>query len=320
VGEFRITVPIYQAGLYGFSFVEPPQRWVLAPDVELTLVDLAESRRLENSGLAFTTLRLELFGLRPANAGDCVPVATGQQDLSEAEVGRRLARILNLHSLVVRAPFRAMAGAVDQFDGSVWRRVSHLSEHLPLRRYGGPSYMPPDRIRTWSTLLQEWPQGREKLDLALDLYAGSVEARWDGRHREALLAAASATEVLLSSDNQEITHKISQRAAHLVSPGADGVTTFRRIKKLYGLRSKVVHSGSPADDEACTEWQQFLMAAIPRAAAYAGSDKQLIEDLDLAGFERSSELTAIDGDGWWSYCDYVKCVGASSTAPGTTGT
>lgn len=317
VGEFRITVPLYWAGVSADGYTVRPQRWVLAPDVELVRLDEAETDRLVRGGLEFTQLRLEVFGIKPRiPEGWPTVVEPESPGQGHSQIGRAVTRILNLHSLVVRVPFRAASAVIDQFDGSVWRRVGRLGGQLPLRRGGGASYMPERRLGTWSTLLGQWPSNRPKLDLALDLHARSVEARWDRNYREALLAAATSTEVLFSEDAQEVTHKISQRAAQLVSPGAAGVTTFRRIKKLYGLRSKVVHSGSPADDQACTEWQQFLMAAIPRAAAYAGSDKQLIEDLDFAGFERSTELSAIDGNGWWSYCDYLKCVSPNTADPG----
>lgn len=311
--DFRITVPLYSSSVSSDGYVVPTQRWALAEDVDLVQIDEAESSRLERGGLPFTKLRLEMFDKSPRAEDYWTLLEPVKGAHEHEEIGRRLQHVLNVHSLAVRVPFRAMAANVDQFTGSCWQRVGSLqADSLPLRRDGRYSSMPVSRISTWSSLLEHWPFGRKKLDLTLSLYAASVDARWEHRYRESLLAAATATEVLLSTETQELSHKVSQRAAQLVSPGASGFATFRLMKDLYGVRSKVIHSGKQFDTDACTTWQQFLMAALPRAAAYGASDTDLIEDLDKAAFMRSKRLQRIDGSGWWSYCDFAVCTGVGA--------
>jgi len=52
----------------------------------------------------------------------------------------------------------------------------------------------------------------------------------------------SALETLFSTDTAELSHKLSERAAFFLGPrGYDRLTVFRRVKKAYTVRSKLVH-------------------------------------------------------------------------------
>ena len=49
-------------------------------------------------------------------------------------------------------------------------------------------------------------------------------------------------EAVLSTDNNEITHQIAERTAYLLEKGEDQRhETYRRMKRLYNTRSRVVH-------------------------------------------------------------------------------
>lgn len=52
----------------------------------------------------------------------------------------------------------------------------------------------------------------------------------------------SALETLFTTDSIELSHKLAERVAFFLdSRGENRATVFRSIKKLYGIRSKVVH-------------------------------------------------------------------------------
>ena len=56
------------------------------------------------------------------------------------------------------------------------------------------------------------------------------------------LALMTVFEALLSTDNSEITHQISERAAFMLEFTEDGrYDLYRRMKKLYKTRSLLVH-------------------------------------------------------------------------------
>jgi len=70
----------------------------------------------------------------------------------------------------------------------------------------------------------------------------------DPRREEAFLLFAISLESLLmktEGDRAEITEKLALRGAHLVARNLQSrLTVYRDLKKLYGIRSKIVHSGS----------------------------------------------------------------------------
>jgi len=51
----------------------------------------------------------------------------------------------------------------------------------------------------------------------------------------------SALETIFSTDNAELSHKLSERVAFFLSPKFDKLKTFKIIKKAYAIRSKLTH-------------------------------------------------------------------------------
>jgi hypothetical protein len=73
------------------------------------------------------------------------------------------------------------------------------------------------------------------------------KASVEPRKEEAFLWFAVSLESLLMdrSDHAEITEKLALRGAHLIGRNLNSrLTVYKDLKKLYGIRSKVVHSGS----------------------------------------------------------------------------
>jgi hypothetical protein len=62
---------------------------------------------------------------------------------------------------------------------------------------------------------------------------------------DSVLDAAIGVEALLGGDREEITHRISQRAAVALADGFPPSTIYDLVKKFYGVRSAVVHGRLP---------------------------------------------------------------------------
>ncbi len=59
------------------------------------------------------------------------------------------------------------------------------------------------------------------------------------------LSMTIVLEALLSTSNQEVTHQIAERAAILLAKnGTERCNIYKKIKKLYGVRSKIVHGNA----------------------------------------------------------------------------
>lgn len=325
-GSLRVTVPIHGASLSDDSapgyVLKYPQRCALAPGVEIAALSDAETDRLKNHFGEYTFARLELFNRSLfLESSSEHPTSSRQVFRSHQIVATEIDHIFRLQALVTRCPFIPMSAVVDQYRDQTRQRVSPLLAQYHSRTAGRNAPMLVSRLQTWSQLIMNWPTTqRDRLDLALTLYQDSVEARWfEHDHRGSILAAATATEVLLGGDNSEISYKLAQRGAQLVAPGPRGKSVRRELSRLYGQRSKVIHLGRQPAEEDCVLWHQFLMAALPRAAAFAGSDNDLVVSLDDSGFERSPGLAAIDGPGWWSYCDFPRLLGSLRADPARDG-
>lgn len=101
----------------------------------------------------------------------------------------------------------------------------------------------------------------------------------------------------------EISKTIAQRAAHLVVEGEDRLDVFRALRKVYGVRSKLVHEGKEADAASVVLLQQFLMAALPAVAAAHPIEKHdvLVAALDEANFREPEVLRAVQAAQWARY-------------------
>lgn len=309
-GDIRITVPISSMCLIedDGTIIDDPFRIVLQPGYEVTALDDAEQNRLLDGPYRINAfVRLEILGQISQEEHDFHDEAQRRQ-LSELVIGT-----LSKLSLCVRGYFSAAYAVIDRFDGSIWRRESYLST-------GEPSYdlrcahVPKSRLSTWATLLDEWPSEPDAaLTLSVNYYRESLLDRAQGNFSRALVSSAIATEILFGKGNGELGTLISTRAAHLVARGNNAFEVQKMIKKLYGKRSSVVHTGKGGGKAEVDLWHQFLMHALPSVAAWGGTVAELHSALDAASFRRGDALDRLlDEDGWWAFCNFVMCLGASS--------
>lgn len=85
---------------------------------------------------------------------------------------------------------------------------------------------------------------------------------------DSLVDAIIGLESLLSDNSQELTYKISIRSAHLLrKDNPSPVKVFEDIKKLYSLRSKIVH-GSKHDADTIFSVENSDVAATDAALFY----------------------------------------------------
>lgn len=309
-----MTVPLHGVIVDALGSPIPPQRLAITPrDFHVVLDENEVERLLKANGEDLYT-RLELFDVLPDDwdsfdywTEDYPHISDRPNSLAAESVHVRLAFLLGCQALICRKPLTPFQVLVDRFDGTHWQRETHLraGSNAPGDVY---AELPLDRVGTWSALVSGLADVDTQIMLALDFYRESVA---DSRHRHydrAFLQAAIALEILLSGSHSEITHRVGQRAAFLVSSHPDRrPLVYKTIKDLYGARSKLVHAGARVTPDQCATLQQFLMAAIPRMAATRLPVSNARTALDDYGFGVPvPELTeVIDKEGWWSYCDFA---------------
>lgn len=309
-GDCRITVPIPSSRISEAyrSDIEYPCRRVLSQGFEVAVLDEREQQRLESSPYAIATnWRLEIFNR--IERWECEKWSADVHERVDGLVTSALAKL----SLCVREYFPGEYIVVDEFDGIEWRHVTNIQ--TTDRTYSGAvAWVPVERLRSWGDLIDNWPdEPDESLNLALAYYRESVLQRRARRLSSAIVSAAIATEILFGDVNSELTHRISVRSAQLVSAGEDAIRVQQVVKKLYALRSKVVHTGKGADVHRVDLWHRFLMHAIPAVAAWGGSLDSLRRALDESTFIRSDDLARLQVRGeWWGFCDFVSCLDGSS--------
>lgn len=95
----------------------------------------------------------------------------------------------------------------------------------------------------------------------------------------------SAFEALFSTDNMELSHKLSERIAFFMKEDLIKVETFKTMKKAYGIRSKLTH-GDTLDNkhldqlpEISTQLDRILRLSI----------NKIIENPDLFEIFESSK-------------------------------
>lgn len=89
---------------------------------------------------------------------------------------------------------------------------------------------------------QPWSEGGGRILVALSSFWSALGAT---REDQATIFLAIASEALLSTQDMEITHQLSERAAFLLSSDPDQrIEVYRRMKKFYGQRSSFVHGSN----------------------------------------------------------------------------
>lgn len=309
-GDHRITVPIPAAILAtntGYPLASPYRR-VLHPGYEVAVLDEREQSRLSNSPYRINAdWRLEIFNKIDPSQFD--PRSGRGHDRVDSLVTSTLGKL----SLCLRGEFSGEFVIVDVYDGRYWKRLTHVDTSDRIHQ-GIHVWIPEARLDTWGGLIGNWPANPDDaLTLALGYYRESVAHRRSGRLASAAVSAAIATEILFGDVNSELTYRISMRAAQLIGGGEDALRVQSAVKKLYGIRSKIVHTGKVADVEYVDVWHQLLMRAIPTVAAWGGSINGLRSELDKSTFIRSVDLDRLQAEGeWWSFCDFIECLNDSS--------
>jgi len=110
--------------------------------------------------------------------------------------------------------------------------------------FSGPQLHAAGLDRTSEMLKKQAPSEFELRILSALQWAGkaSVEPR---REEAFLLFAVSLESLLLERDDKsEIAETLALRLAHLISAPGTRLMVYRDVKRLYRIRSKIVHSGS----------------------------------------------------------------------------
>lgn len=293
--KYRITVPL--AGIDDGVFKSFPSRVPLGGDAYIARLNKRESTRLTNahypdSSSFYQSInhRLEILNVSAYEVYEA-------WNLLEAQFG-----------LVLRRPLSVKGAVLDRQVDGIWRRGGHLN--VPESSDWFDDF-PVDRLETLRSL-REGMGGfnGEPVARAADLYSQSIKALSRNERDNAFILSAVALETLLGFNlNTEISYRIALRATAL--EGGSSKTVFFRTRKLYSVRSSVVHSGKHASFTDVTHMQQALMRLIPSMSALSkdfGGYERAIDHLDELAWNRNRvPSSVISGGGWWSYVPLAQC-------------
>lgn len=155
--------------------------------------------------------------------------------------------------------------------------------------------------------MKRWPKpGREKrLDIALEYAAQGILNFLTADH-PAIVAASISYEALFG-ERSELSHRMAQRIAHLLTAGHGGADIYRKAKVWYDTRSRLVHEGQKADEEIVSDFLTHLRVAVPamlRLILQCNGHRRALEILDEACFadpEPLLELASDPVDAWWRF-------------------
>jgi hypothetical protein len=296
----RLTVPLFR------SDFETTGRHALSESVVLAELDDREQQRVLKYWDRVDSLAVRLAPKWRLEVHDVsVPDDLYASVDPAGNVVRRLMALLACS--VPQAPYWP-AVMLDQHDGEHWVRWTWAWHS------GGDPHsnatVTADRIAAWRDLIQNWrpDSPRSPVEIALNYYYESVvDTRTDAR--KALVSAAIAQEVLLGQDVQaEQRYRLSQRGAVLTSRGEHGMKVLRELRRLYDVRSRLVHRGSNPPETDVNKMHLFLMRALPSLGylrVESGSFEAAVALLDDAAFGRSPSLEALfeTPGGWWTSVD-----------------
>jgi hypothetical protein len=109
--------------------------------------------------------------------------------------------------------------------------------------FGGPHLHQAGLARISEILEKQAPSKFE--DGVIKAFQWAGKASVEPRKEEAfLLFAISLESLLLRKNDKEITETLALRLAHLISGPKTRLIVYRDMKRLYEIRSGIVHSGS----------------------------------------------------------------------------
>lgn len=234
---------------------------ILLADVEVSAVDFNSARRIAQR------LIDQHLSILNAVCSDSLP---SYIRLSRMFSGLEIVTLTDF-SGQTETPHQILAGTSKQF---IPLSANDLERSLKER--GGT------RI---SSLLLSRTSFSDRLISALEIAgAACIEPK---EHESLLLFAIALESAVLGRDTQaELTMQLAVRTAHLISSSLTGrKAVAKAIKKLYGLRSKIVHTGSISiSKDNVAEMRLYCLSTL----------MALTTRSEFASFSESSEL-----DGWF---------------------
>lgn len=115
-----------------------------------------------------------------------------------------------------------------------------------------------------SEMLKKQPPS-EFEDRVITAFQWAGKASVEPRKEEAFLLFAISLESLLMErqDKAEITETLALRAAHVIAAPQSRLAVYRNMKKLYSIRSRIVHSGSvDVGDDQLSEIRYYARLAL----------------------------------------------------------
>lgn len=312
----RVTVPLFHVDFQATG------RTQLTDDIWLAELDVPEAERVRlyhsSSGrmLPAPRFRLEIFMDADLWTEDDAAEALLNQAL------RLLACATNICPVWLSIPIDRIS-----IESGRWHRSSYVAStggrgvvglsgrQSAVTSFFGYELGDPDdhwrisaeQIYRWSAILRHWPQpGREKrIDIALEYAVQGILNLLTAEH-PAVLAASISYEALFG-ERSELSHRMAQRVAHLLTAGRGGADVYRSARLWYETRSRLVHEGQRAADEVVADFLTHLRAAIPamlRLIQECNGHKRALEVLDEACFgepEALQTLAADPVDAWWRF-------------------
>ena len=106
------------------------------------------------------------------------------------------------------------------------------------------------------------------------------------------LSLMNGLEVLFNDGKGEITYKLSRYTAVLIgNTPTESEGIFKRLKKLYGKRSHLVHNGkADITEENVLELREYLRASIMGMYQISQTKNEILETLDGLGFGEKDKL------------------------------
>ena len=302
----RLVIPLFNTSFRLADRTQLRERYELMPDVWIGWLNDQERKRIADA-LRITEgpyYRIEFHNQTWGH--DSLNPRLSVRDLTS-----RANHYMSLISCTIRMAPRREAAVLDSWDGSHWIR------EFPLGFGGGiiaggsrrrHSYLTAERMETWAKLVQNWSNtGLDRqIYIALGYYADSI-ATFREHNESSLAMAAISLETLLGGDLlSDITRTLAQRGAALTARGEDAVNVYKQLKKLYHVRSKLVHEGRSPTEAQLVNIHRFLMRALPSMAALvqkSGTLKQALNLLDESLLAQRAEANYLfeAQQRWWDY-------------------